>query len=43
MNFHPVRVALTVKKNPILMTHLDSIIKVLELMAEREMKKVIYL
>ncbi|CAL8129697.1 unnamed protein product [Orchesella dallaii] len=39
VNFHPVRVSLTVRKNAILITHLESVIKVLEQMAEREMKK----
>lgn len=39
VNFHPVRVALTVKKNSILLSHLESVIKVLDLMSEREMKK----
>ncbi|CAG7828652.1 unnamed protein product [Allacma fusca] len=39
INFHPVRVALYVKKNNILLEHIPEVIQVLKLISEREMKK----
>lgn len=40
MNFHPVKVAITVRKNAVLVEHIPQLYKVLEEMSEREMKKV---
>lgn len=36
---HPVKVALTLKKEPRLLSHWDQIVNVLELMSEKEMKR----
>ncbi|OXA52472.1 ankyrin repeat and MYND domain-containing protein 2 [Folsomia candida] len=39
VNFHPVKVAITVRKNAVLVEHIPQLYKVLEEMSEREMKK----
>lgn len=38
MNTHPVRVALTLKANPILFENLPTVCNILELMSDREFK-----
>lgn len=40
VNFHPVKVAVTIKKSGVLLEHIPEVINVLGLMAGREMNKV---